>query len=103
MPQLQNKEDNVIILNLIFGIAVGYFTPIVEPKLKSLGESIMLGPIKIKDNEFDMLTLLVCMMGAHFILALIGVESSVFMMCGGALLGLFAKPIWAMLQAKSED
>ena len=93
----------MIFLNIVLGLAVGYLTPILEPKLKSLIESVMLGPVKIKDNEFDMLTLLVLLMSAHVLLALFGVESSVFMMCAGALLGLFAKPIWSMLQAKDTD
>ena len=92
----------MIFLNLLVGILAGYLTPIMEPKLKSLAESILLGPVKIKESEFDMLSLLIMLMAAHAVISILGAESSVFMMCGGAILGFFGKPIWAMLLAKTD-
>lgn len=93
----------MIFMNLLIGAGAGYLTPILEPRLKALAESITLTPIKPRDTEFDMLALLVMLMGAHVVLAILGVHSSVFAMCLGAGLGLFGKRIWAHFQSGQND
>ena len=93
----------MIIFNFLLGALMGYLTPILEPKMKSWAESILLSEVKLKDTEFDLLALLILLMVAAFICALIGVDSSAFMMAFGAIVGLFGTRIWAMIMARGSN
>jgi hypothetical protein len=64
---------------------------------------MMLTDIKLADTEFDLLCLLVLLMVAAFICAVIGVDSSAFLLCLGALLGMFGPRIWAAVMNRDHD
>jgi hypothetical protein len=51
----------------------------------------------LTDHEFDLAALLVILMAFSLLGAIIGVDSSAFMLAFGALIGLFGKRIWAKI------
>ena len=84
-----------MILNLIVGLLAGLAVPRAERMLKSFAESVWMGRLPIEEREFDLAALLVILMAAAILLALLGVDSSAFLLAFGALVGLFGKRIWA--------
>lgn len=87
----------MILLNLVIGILTGLAVPRVEGMLRSWAESVWLGGLGISDHEFDLAALLVMLMVAAVICAVLGVDSSAFMLALGALIGLFGKRIWTRI------
>ncbi|WGH78394.1 hypothetical protein [Jannaschia ovalis] len=88
----------MILINLIVGILAGLAVPRAEKVLKDWAESIWLGDMPISDHEFDLAALLVILMLAAVVCAILGVDSSAFMLAFGALVGLFGKRLWTRIQ-----
>ncbi|MEM9798277.1 MAG: hypothetical protein AAF919_17430 [Pseudomonadota bacterium] len=84
----------MIIANLLIGILTGLLVPRAERILKDISESIWLDDMGISDHEFDLAALLVILMIAAVVCALLGVDSSAFLLALGALFGLFGARIW---------
>lgn len=88
----------MILLNLVIGILAGLATPKLEVWMKDVSESIWLGKLNISDHEFDLAALLVILMVASIVCAVLGVDSSAFLLALGALVGLFGKRAWASIR-----
>ncbi|MFO6463636.1 hypothetical protein ACK8OR_04525 [Jannaschia sp. KMU-145] len=88
----------MILLNLIIGILTGLAVPRMERWIKDWSESLWLGDMPISPHEFDLAALLVILMLAAVVCAILGIDSSAFLLALGALLGLFGKRIWARIQ-----
>ena len=91
-----------MILNIVIGLLAGLATPALERWLRSIADSIWLGDIGITEHEFDLAALLVILMVASVVAAVIGVDSSVFLMCFGALIGLFGRRIWRRIALRDD-
>ncbi|MEL7184737.1 MAG: hypothetical protein AAFY65_00030 [Pseudomonadota bacterium] len=87
----------MILVNLLIGVLAGLATPKLERWLKDVSESLWLGKMNISDHEFDLAALLVILMVAAVVCAIIGVDSSAFLLALGALVGLFGKRAWAAI------
>ncbi|WP_371153748.1 hypothetical protein [Jannaschia sp. 2305UL9-9] len=92
----------MILLNLVIGILTGMAVPRVERALKSWAESIWLGRMGISDHEFDLAALLVILMAAAVVCAVLGIDSSAFLLALGALVGLFGKRFWSRIMHPGE-
>lgn len=88
----------MILVNFIIGLAAGLIVPRFEKTLRGWAESVWLGDMPISEHEFDLAALLVLLMLAAVLCAILGVDSSAFMLAFGALIGLFGKRIWARIQ-----
>ena len=91
-----------MILNIVIGLIAGLLTPPLERWMRGVADSIWLGEIGISDHEFDLAALLVILMVASVVAAVIGVDSSVFLMCFGALIGLFGRRIWRRIALRDD-
>ncbi len=87
----------MIVLNLLVGLGAGLLVPRLERYLKDWAESIWLDGLPLDDHEFDLAALLVVLMAASVLCAILGVDSSAFLLCLGALAGLFGKRFWARM------
>lgn len=92
-----------MILNFFIGVLTGLAVPYAERWLKDLAESLWLGGLPISEHEVDLAALLFILIVASVVLAMIGVGSSAFLLCLGALFGLFGKRIWARIMMKPEE
>ena len=88
-----------MILNLILGVVAGLLVPRGERWLRAWAESLWMGRPPLDEREFDMAALLVILIVTSVVLAMLGAESSAFLLCLGALVGLFGKRIWARIQS----
>ena len=77
--------------NLILGAAAGALTPLVEPHIRRAIEGLALSQMPVGKTEFDVLSLLTMLMAAAILVALVGADSSAFVLLLGALAGLFGK------------
>ncbi len=84
----------MILMNFVIGILAGLLVPWAERQLRDWSESIWLGEFPVSEHEFDLAALLVILMVAAVMCAILGVDSSAFMLAFGALIGLFGKRIW---------
>ena len=91
-----------MILNIVIGLLAGLATPALERWMRSVADSIWLGEMGISDHEFDLAALLVILMVAGVVTAILGGDSSVFLMCFGALIGLFGRRIWRRIAMKED-
>ncbi|MBM2574688.1 hypothetical protein JQC91_00090 [Jannaschia sp. Os4] len=91
-----------MILNIVIGLIAGLATPALERWMRSVADSIWLGDMGISDHEFDLAALLVILMVASIVAAVLGVDSSVFLMCFGALVGLFGRRIWRRIAMRDD-
>lgn len=90
-----------MIWNLLLGALAGLAVPMLEGRLKSALESIALKEMPLRETELDLLALLLGLMVAAAIAALVGVDSSVFLMAFGAVGALFGKKIVAGIRAST--
>jgi len=87
--------------NLVLGAAAGLAVPMLEGRLKSAMESIALKEMPLRETELDLLALLVGLMVAAAVAALLGIDSSVFLMALGAIGSLFGKKIVAGIRSSA--
>ena len=92
-----------MILNILIGLIAGLLVPRAERWLKDVAESLWLGGLPLSEHEFDLAALLFILMVAAVILALMGVDSSAFLLCFGALVGLFGRRIWKRIRLQAEE
>ncbi|WP_420863122.1 hypothetical protein [Algirhabdus cladophorae] len=90
-----------MIWNLALGLLAGFAVPLLEGRLKTAMESIALKEMPLRETEMDLLALLLGLMIAAAVAALLGIDSSVFLMALGALAGLFGKKIWAGVKSST--
>jgi len=91
-----------MILNLIVGLLAGLAVPRAERWLRDFSESVWLGGVPMDEREFDMAALLVILMIAATLLAILGIDSSAFLLCFGAMVGLFGRRFWKRISLKDE-
>jgi hypothetical protein len=88
----------MILLNLVIGILAGLAVPSMERRMRDWAESLWLGDMPMSDHEFDLAALLVILMVAAVICAILGANSSAFLLTFGALIGLFGKRLWTRIR-----
>jgi hypothetical protein len=86
-----------MILTLFLGIAAGAFAPMAEPHIRRAMTHEMFKKITVQNDEFGTLTLLVVLIAIAAILAVSGIGNAAFPLLFGALFGMFAKRIIAMV------
>ena len=90
-----------MIWNLLLGAAAGFAAPLLEGRLKSAMESVALKDIRLNENEMDLLALLLGLLITATVAALLGIDSSVFLMALGAVASLFGKKIVAGIKSSA--
>jgi hypothetical protein len=83
-----------MIFTFLLGIAAGALTPVAEPHVHRMIESLALARIEVEKSEIDLVTLVLLLLLA----ALLSGGDNSFALLLGALLGLFGKRILDAIQ-----
>ena len=93
----------MILMNVVVGILAGLAVPRMERWLKDVSESLWLDGLPISAHEFDLAAMLVILMIAAVVCAILGVDSSAFLLAFGALVGLFGRRIWRKIALSGDE
>jgi NhaP-type Na+/H+ or K+/H+ antiporter len=93
----------MIVMNLIVGIGFGLLTPWLERKLREWSERLYMDELPVRDHEFDVLAVLAVVALAAIACAVLGVDSSAFLLAVGIGLGVFGKRIWNRIKLDASE